>query len=359
VPARRRVEVLPPGGEQVVLDVMNVAAAPGRAVDRAEALLDALSRLVSFEGSFVALLHPGRREHRSLVRSGYDDRTCVFLDGPAWMDDIELLGLQHKRPPMRACDLPVPPQAVQAWAEYLVPAGFREGLGLGLFTPDGRYLGVLAVHTESPVPPTDAVRDLVGMLARLLAHAVDPMREADAVARLVQGAIAGVALTDGGTTLPLPGLSGHVLLAAGSPVLAVVAAGRSGGARMLQESFLCLAPADDGAAHHLRVTALVIPPATPPYDVTAVVVVSPPGELYGLTPRELEVLGLLVEGWPNQPIAAELGITERTAAAHVEHILTKLAVPSRTVAAVSALRLGLFVPRLLHRDTLSGYSADA
>jgi DNA-binding CsgD family transcriptional regulator len=275
------------------------------------------------------------------------------------MDDIELLGLQRKGPAMRVCDSPVPPQAVQVWAEYLVPAGFREGLGVGLFTPDGRYLGVLAVHTHSPVAPTDAVRDVVGMLARLLAHAVDPMREADAVASLVQGAIGGVGLTDGGTALPLPGLSGHHLLATGSPVLAVVAAGRSGGARMLQESFLCLELTEDGVAHHLRITVLVVPPGTPPYDVTAVVVVSPPGELYGLTPRELEVLGLLVEGWPNQPIAAELGITERTVAAHVEHILTKLAAPSRTVAAVSALRLGLFVPRLLHRGALSGDSTHA
>jgi DNA-binding NarL/FixJ family response regulator len=65
----------------------------------------------------------------------------------------------------------------------------------------------------------------------------------------------------------------------------------------------------------------------------------------GLTGRELEVLGFVVEGWPNNRIAGVLFITERTVAAHVEHILVKLGVANRTLAAVRALRAGLFVPR--------------
>jgi DNA-binding CsgD family transcriptional regulator len=358
VPARRNGGELPPGGAQAVTDIAHIAAAPGGAVERADALLGALRRLMPFDASFVALLHPERREHLSLVRSGYDERTCAYLDGPVWMDDIELLGLREARSPIRLCDFPVRPEAVHCWAEYLVPAGFREGLGVGLFTSDGRYLGVLGLHSVSAVPVTDAVRDLVGMLAPLLAHAVDPMREAGAVAGLVHDAVAGIALTDGGAVLPLPGLPGHPLLAAGSPVLAVVAAGRSTGEGRLQTSFLCPGLTDGRADHHLRITLLAMPPGDLPYEVTTVVVVSPPGDLYGLTSRELEVLGLLVEGWPNQPIAAGLEITERTVAAHVEHIMVKLAAPSRTVAAVSALRLGLFVPRLLHHGALSGDPAD-
>jgi hypothetical protein len=42
--------------------------------------------------------------------------------------------------------------------------------------------------------------------------------------------------------------------------------------------------------------------------------------------------------------------------AHLEHILAKLSARSRTAAAVSALRLWLFVPRLL-RGSLSGDDA--
>jgi DNA-binding CsgD family transcriptional regulator len=341
-----------------VLDVAHIAAAPGGPVERAGNLLEVVRRLVPFEASFVALLHPDRREHLALVRSGYDERTCAYLDGPDCMADIELVGMQRERMPLRACDLPVPAERVRAWAEFLVPAGFREGVGVGLFTPDGRYLGILAVHTAEPVPATDAVRDLVGMLAPLMAHAVDPMREIGAVAGMVHDAVAGVALTGGGTVLPLPGLPGHRVLAGRSSVLAVVAAGRSSGDDVLQGSFLCPDPLPGRTDGLQRITVLAVPSGTSSYGVTAVVVVSPPRDLRGLTARELEVLGLLAEGWPNQAIAADLGITERTVAAHVEHILTKLAVTSRTVAAVNALRLGLFVPRLLHSGSLPVHSAS-
>jgi DNA-binding CsgD family transcriptional regulator len=43
-----------------------------------------------------------------------------------------------------------------------------------------------------------------------------------------------------------------------------------------------------------------------------------------LTPRELEVARLVAEGLTNRQLAVRLGITERTAETHVDHILTKL-----------------------------------
>ena len=54
---------------------------------------------------------------------------------------------------------------------------------------------------------------------------------------------------------------------------------------------------------------------------------------YGLTRRETEVLHLLAEGRPNAEIGTELGLSPRTVEKHVEHILEKLAVKSRTAAA--------------------------
>jgi DNA-binding CsgD family transcriptional regulator len=261
------------------------------------------------------------------------------------MADLELLGLQRSRPPMRVCDLPVPPHEVRAWAEYLAPAGLREGVGIGLFTPDGRYLGLVGLHTESAVAPADATLDVLGALTPLIAHAVDPMRSVSAVAAVVDDAIAGVVVTRGGAALPLPGLPAHPLLGSGSAVLRAAAGQLAGGG--VHATFLCPSPAASGPYDPVRVTALSAP-LDPPYYFSAVVTVSPSRDLYGLTGRELEVLGLLVEGWPNGAIAFDLGITERTAAAHVEHILAKLGATSRTIAAVSALRLGLFVPRLLH-----------
>lgn len=60
-----------------------------------------------------------------------------------------------------------------------------------------------------------------------------------------------------------------------------------------------------------------------------------------LSPRELEVLALVVEGLSNQEIADRLIISLATAKTHVRNILNKLAVDDRTQAAVQAMRRGL------------------
>ncbi len=60
-----------------------------------------------------------------------------------------------------------------------------------------------------------------------------------------------------------------------------------------------------------------------------------------LSPRELEVLALLVEGLSNQEIAEKLIISLATAKTHVRNILNKMAVDDRTQAAVHAMRRGL------------------
>jgi DNA-binding NarL/FixJ family response regulator len=61
----------------------------------------------------------------------------------------------------------------------------------------------------------------------------------------------------------------------------------------------------------------------------------------GLTPREIDVLRLLVEGRSDREIADALFIGHRTVASHVMNILGKLGVESRTAAATQALRRGL------------------
>jgi len=60
-----------------------------------------------------------------------------------------------------------------------------------------------------------------------------------------------------------------------------------------------------------------------------------------LSPRELEVLHLLADGASNPDISKTLYISRRTTEHHVEHILTKLEVTSRTAAVAYALTHGL------------------
>lgn len=60
-----------------------------------------------------------------------------------------------------------------------------------------------------------------------------------------------------------------------------------------------------------------------------------------LTERETEILRLLAQGKANKEIAHELHISEMTVKTHVSRILSKLNMPSRTQAALYAVRSGL------------------
>ena len=82
----------------------------------------------------------------------------------------------------------------------------------------------------------------------------------------------------------------------------------------------------------LRLEPDATPPATAPPT---------PIEHLGLTPREAEVLALVVAGRSNRQIAQALFISPKTASVHVSNILAKLGVHTRVEAAAVAHRLGL------------------
>jgi DNA-binding NarL/FixJ family response regulator len=62
-----------------------------------------------------------------------------------------------------------------------------------------------------------------------------------------------------------------------------------------------------------------------------------------LTPREVEVLGMLAEGLANKNIAVRLGISEHTVKTHVASILMKLDAFSRAEAVAIGARQGLIL----------------
>ncbi|MBS0437208.1 MAG: response regulator transcription factor [Proteobacteria bacterium] len=65
------------------------------------------------------------------------------------------------------------------------------------------------------------------------------------------------------------------------------------------------------------------------------------GEALGLSPRQVDVLRLLVEGRSNKMIMRELELSESTVKTHLQAIFRRLGVSSRTQAVVAAARLGL------------------
>jgi NarL family two-component system response regulator LiaR len=83
------------------------------------------------------------------------------------------------------------------------------------------------------------------------------------------------------------------------------------------------------------------PPQPPPKEKESPHSLLPVVDMPKLTPRELEVLALMVEGARNKEIAEVLVIAERTVKIHVGNILSKLNASNRTEAVAIAIRMGL------------------
>src|SRR5262245_62060590 len=212
-----KVAELPPGALDVAIEVGRIASGPGSGYDRAQALVEPLRRVLPFEAIWVALMDTERRRFVPLVTDGYSERIQRYFESREGFDEAELIGVGRRVGPTRLRDLPYPADEIHSWVEIVRPSGFREGLGMALYAPpDGRLIGMLATHYEAKTQPTDAARNLVGMLGPTIASAVDPMRSIRVAARIVDDAVAGVVLTGGGHPIPLPGLGTHPLLADGS-----------------------------------------------------------------------------------------------------------------------------------------------
>ena len=81
----------------------------------------------------------------------------------------------------------------------------------------------------------------------------------------------------------------------------------------------------------------LLPQNEPPTSVL------PTSPMQALTPREIEVLGMLALGLGNKTIAKQLGISEHTVKFHVSSIFSKLNASSRTEAVTLGARLGLIM----------------
>jgi len=63
--------------------------------------------------------------------------------------------------------------------------------------------------------------------------------------------------------------------------------------------------------------------------------------LSDLTPRELEIIQLVIAGRTNKAIANEIRISEKTVEFHLDHIYTKIGARSRLMAGIWAMRRGI------------------
>jgi DNA-binding NarL/FixJ family response regulator len=102
--------------------------------------------------------------------------------------------------------------------------------------------------------------------------------------------------------------------------------------------------ASSEVADGIRAAARGESPLDPRAARTILTARSEPDPLGSLSPREREVLALLVEGLPNKLIARRLEISEKTVKSHLTQVFRQIGVTDRTQAALWAERQRLDGP---------------
>ena len=310
-----------------VAQVASETLAPG---ERAIAVLEALQQVVPYDCAELSAWLPEENRHAAIASVGYDDRMLEWLNGCDRVGELDQIDVRASGRPMRLRDLPPHGRSARTVREFLLPAGFGNGLTIGLRTADGRYVGVLDVSTCDPRNPTDLQSEAISLLSGTLANVVDSAQPLGHAAALLPRESFAVALVDG-VVVAAPGLQRGPLLCQArvlDAARALVASNRAA-SRFLWPSddrrtwwALSLTRCDERrwliSSHRVEV----------PHD---------------LTRRELEVLTLLASGCSNPEIATTLVISARTVATHVEHILQKLGAPTRAAAAARAVADGILL----------------
>ncbi|MFB9237161.1 GAF domain-containing protein [Plantactinospora siamensis] len=326
----------------VVRDIAAVGRSAAPLPERASALVDTVGKLFPVDGAYLALLDPAERRYAPALHcSGFDSGTEAHLASEFWYAELAGVGHNVYRRALLTRDLPRPRMEYALWAEHLEPAGYQQCLGVALYSGVER-IGMLLLGSGSTEALDEPLRDLLNALSPAMAAAVDPIRSAVALARLVQNASAGAVVDRAGAIHPLPGLPGHRLLDPGSILARVARHELAGGHR--HAVFHWPAGPDD-PDHLLRVTAFA--GAEAPARVAAVLVLAPAGDLAALTRPELELLGQLVAGHADDGLAALADLAGRPRAElrdAVANLRDKLGATSRTGLALRAAREGLYIP---------------
>jgi DNA-binding CsgD family transcriptional regulator len=213
-------------------------------------------------------------------------------------------------------------------------AGMLEGMLSALFTPQGEYVGFLILSWANPQPPSDTAVDVIGHVAPALANLVDPLQSARVLASTLDDDVVAAGFLPDGMTVILRGDPPAELVNPEAPARRMVDLVRHG-PRM---SVAFLWPKAGGGWYACRALRC--------RDDLAVLIARDLDSVYELTKRELEVLTCLADGRSNVEIAGQLWVTNRTVRAHVEHILEKLQVPTRSAAVSRAVGEGLLLPHL-------------
>jgi two-component system, LuxR family, response regulator FixJ len=204
----------------------------------------------------------------------------------------------------------------------------------------------MTIATVYIIDDQQAVRDALAEMLRLFGYSVESFASADAFLARVSTAVAGCIVAD----VRMPGMDGIelvrelarrrvalpvVLISGHADVPMAVAAIKAGAedfiekpiddAHLLAAINRCLARALDSLSRDQSLDDLR-------------------ERFERLTPRETEVMDLVVEGFTSQAIALRLGISQRTVESYRVQIMEKMQAESVAVLVRRAIRLGRIAP---------------
>jgi len=319
------------------VEMAHIAAAAGSIEQRADALLEALRGVVPYGAAWIGVRDPETRKHQRVGSDGDISSLVRYFALPEADDEVEALGLNRFQPPVPASALPVPLAETRAWGEYLLPAGFNDGLAMALFTRDGRHLGFLTFLNDEPSPWTVSYCRLLAGLRTIVAEALDRLPSLGTVARMTGDALGGIAITRAGQSVQIPGLPTHPLLEEGSAALALSRQHACAPGHI--SSFL-----SQWAGRLLRVSVIDCRDEGVDHLYAVVLVRSADGAAR-LGQVDIRLLGALVEGWDDERIRAVLGLADPTH--HAERLAGHFGVESIGALVQHAAREGLSLPSAL------------
>lgn len=303
----------------------------------AREVLGGLSTLIPYTAASLQIWDPIASRHRMIANNGYTAEQTDHLD--TWFvghDEAYRYMREVDNAPLRWADMPFDYTAGFSAVHYWLPAGYKEGVTTCLFSADGRYTGNLHLNTDSTRHPSDPGMGGLLALQKILGDFTDVLREPARAATAIAPDSHAAFVGRDGRVHALPGRMQGPWLSADRSLVESLRSARSDSPNGWKGVWC-----DPQGSWH-RVTQNCSPMG---YVVTERSAARP----FGLTPREVDVLDRVVSGSTNSHIARVLSISAKTVAKHVENIMEKTGVESRTAAAVLAVEDGV---RLLRAGEL-------
>ncbi|MER6499960.1 LuxR C-terminal-related transcriptional regulator [Streptomyces sp. NPDC001455] len=262
--------------------------------------------------------HSGGNTDTAVVNLDYPAETLAYVT-TTYSRTCPVHRLAVRRgTPLRFVDVPFDIRETRTYRDAIQPNGFREGLTLPLVpsVAGAAIPGFVVMSSRHATPLDDESCLALTLLSHDLAGLVDPGAEADDAAAEVV-----LWITQDLVEVRVGDLDRAPLTPAElRPAVRSALAGTGEGIGFHHRSA-------DGT--WWRVRAVRRP------DGVLVRIGRAPA-LGHLTSRELDVVGLVARGWPNERISQALGIAVRTVRSHIESSLIKLDCPNRTALARTA-----------------------